>query len=72
MRNQTITKVLKKVEIESKEYSLGFSRLTSLPKRVRKNINLACIMRGENNDNSFKKYLGEMTKKEFINYLKLA
>jgi hypothetical protein len=72
MTTATITKILKKVETESKEYSLGFRRLTSLPTRVRRNINLTCILKGESNDNSMKEFLNTLSDQEFIKWLKLA
>ena len=72
MKTATITKTLKKVEAQPKEYSLGFKRLTVLPDRVRKNINLACIMKGEINDNSMKEFFNNITEQEYINWLKLA
>ena len=72
MTNSTITKTLKKVQNQPKEYSLGFRRLTVLPARVRKNLNLACIMNGETNNNSIKEYLNNLTEQEYINGLKLA
>lgn len=72
MTTATITKTLDKVNSQSSEYSLGFRRLTVLPLRVRKNLNLACILKGENNDNSIKDFLNTLTEEEFINWLKLA
>lgn len=72
MTTATITKILKKVEAESKEYSLGFRRLTALPVRVRKRINLACIMKGESNDNSMKLFFNNLTEQEYIDWLKNA
>lgn len=72
MKQATITKTLKKVNDQPKEYSLGFRRLTVLPKRVRANINMACILRGESNDNSMKDFLNGLTEQEYINWLKLA
>ena len=72
MTNSTITKTLKKVQNQPKEYSLGFRRLTVLPARVRKNLNLACIMNGETNNNSVKEYLNNLTEQEYIDWLKLA
>lgn len=72
MTTATITKTLKKVEAQPKEYSLGFKRLTVLPARVRKNINLSCIMKGESNDNSMKEFFNNITEQEYINWLKLA
>ena len=72
MTNTTITKTLLKLESQPKEYSLGFNRLTVLPIRVRKNINLACILKGENNNLSMKDFLNNLTNQEFINFLKLA
>lgn len=70
MTSSTITKTLKKVELQPTEYSLGFRRLTVLPTRVRKNINLSCILKGEINDNSIKEFLNNLTEKEYINWLK--
>ena len=72
MTNSTITKTLKKVQNQPKEYSIGFRRLTVLHARVRKNLNLACIMNGETNNNSIKEYLNNLTEQEYINWLKLA
>ncbi len=72
MTSSTITKILNKVNAQPSEYSLGFRRLTVLPLRVRKNINLACILKGESNDNSMKEYLNNLTENEFINWLKVA
>ena len=72
MTTSTITKTLYKVQSQPTEYSLGFRRLTSLPTRVRKNINLACVLKGENNDNSMKEFLNTITESDFINWLKLA
>jgi hypothetical protein len=72
MTSATITKTLAKVNNQNSEYSLGFRRLTALPLRVRRNINLACVLKGENNDNSMKSFLNELTEQEFINWLKLA
>ena len=72
MTKATITKTLETVNSQPTEYSLGFRRLTSLPVRVRRNINLACVLKGENNDNSMKEFLNTLTEQEFINWLKLA
>ena len=70
MTTATITKTLAKVNNQPIEYSLGFRRLSVLPLRVRKKINMACILKGESNDNSMKEFLNELTEKEFINWLK--
>lgn len=72
MTNATITKTLKKVAEQPSNYSLGFRRLAVLPTRVRKNTNLACILKGESNDNSIKEFLNNLTEEEYINWLKLA
>jgi hypothetical protein len=72
MTSATITKILDKVNTQPSDYSLGFRRLTSLPLRVRKNINLACILKGESNYNSMKDYLNNLNENEFINWLKVA
>ena len=50
--------------------SLGFQRMSVLPIRVRRNINLACVLRGESNDNLMKEFLNTLTEQEFINWLK--
>ncbi len=72
MTNAAITKTLNKLNSQSKEYSLGFNRWHVLPVRVKKSINLACILKGENNTNSMKEFLNNLTEQEYINYLKLA
>lgn len=72
MKTAEITKTVNKVNAQPVEYSLGFKRLTVLPVRVRRNINLACVLKGENNDNSMKEFLNTLTEQEFINWLKLA
>jgi hypothetical protein len=72
MTTATITKTLAKVNDQPAEYSTGFKRLTSLPLRVRHNVILACVLKGENNDNSMKDFLNNLTEQEFINWLKLA
>ena len=72
MTTATITKTLAKVNAQSSEYSLGFRRLTVLPVRVRNNVNLACVLNGENNDNSMKDFLNNLTDQQFINWLKTA
>ena len=61
MTTATITKTLAKVNNQPIEYSLGFRRLSVLPLRVRKKINMACILKGESNDNSMKEFLNELT-----------
>ena len=72
MTTATITKTLAKVNAQPSEYSLGFRRLTVLPVRVRRNVNLACVLKGESNDNSMKEFLNNLTEQEFINWLKVA
>ena len=72
MKTAEITKTVNKVNAQPVKYSLGFRRLTSLPIRVRRNINLACVLKGESNDNSMKEFLNTLNEKEFINWLKLA
>lgn len=72
MTTATITKTLAKVNAQPSEYSLGFRRLTALPLRVRHNINLACVVKGESNDNSMKEFLNNLTEQEFINWLNIA
>ena len=72
MRTIEITKIVNKVNAQPVEYSLGFKRLTVLPIRVRRNINLACVLKGENNDNSMKEFLNTLSEQEFINWLRLV
>jgi len=72
MTTATITKTLQKLAEQPSNYPLGFRRLTVLPVRVRKNINLACIVKDESNDTSMKEYLNDLTEQEYINWLKLA
>ena len=72
MTTATITKTLTKVNAQPLNYSLGFRRLTVLPLRVRRNINLACVLKGETNQNSIKEFLNNLTEQEFINWLKFA
>lgn len=72
MTASTITKTLDKVNSRSSKYSLGFRRLTSLPKRVRRDINLACVLRGESNDSSMIEYFNNLTEQEYVNWLKIA
>ena len=72
MKTAEITKTVNKVNAQPAEYSLGFKRLTVLPVRVRRNINLACVLKGESNDNSMKEFLSTLTEQEFINWLKVA
>lgn len=72
MKTAEITKTVNKVNNQPAEYSLGFKRLTVLPVRVRRSINLACVLKGESNDNSMKEFLNTLTEQEFINWLKLA
>jgi hypothetical protein len=72
MTTATITKTLAKVNAQPSEYSLGFRRLTVLPVRVRHNVNLACVFKGESNDNSMKEFLNNLTEQEYINWLKVA
>ena len=64
-----IKKTLEKVNAQPTEYSLGFRRLTVLPLRVRNNINIACVLRGESNTNSMKAFLNDLTDQEYANWL---
>jgi hypothetical protein len=72
MTTATITKTLAKINAQPLNYSLGFRRLTVLPLRVRRNIILACVLKGESNQNSMKEFLNNLTEQEFINWLKVA
>ena len=72
MTQGAITKTLARLNNQPSNYSIGFRRLTVLPKRVRKNINMACVLKGESNDNSIKDFFNELTEQEYINWLRLA
>ena len=72
MTTARITKTLAKVNAQPSEYSLGFRRLIALPVRVRHNVNLSCVLKGESNDKSMKDLLNKLTEQEFINWLKVA
>ena len=73
MTTAVITKTLEKISNEPKEYSLGFRRWVCLPKRVKRDIYInCCFLRGENNIDSMKKFLNDLTEQEFINWMKLA
>ena len=71
MTNATITKTIAKVKAQPSEYSLGFRRLTVLPRRVRNNIALACVLQGFFNNNTIKEFLNNLTDQEYINWLSL-
>jgi hypothetical protein len=71
MTNSVITKTIQKVNEQPSIYSLGFRRLTALPKRIRANVGLACILKGESNNLSMKAFLNDLTEQEFINWLKV-
>ena len=70
MINSLITKTLKRLEEQPKEYSLGSKRFYALPKKVRKQINLYRLIRRESNNDSIKELFNNMTEKEYINWLK--
>jgi hypothetical protein len=72
MTQGAITKTLARLNNQPSNYSIGFRRLTVLPKRVRKNINMTCVLKGESNDNSMKDFFNELTEQEYINWLRLA
>lgn len=74
MNAASITKTLAKLNTESSEYSLGFKRLISLPQRVRAkyalSANIDCNWDGLKAHNMQVSFLGELTEKEFINWMK--
>lgn len=73
MNEASITKILKKIDNEPREYSLGFKRLTVLPNRVRKNFGIACVLRGDKLNEVHKNqvsFLESLTDQEYINWLK--
>ena len=76
MNAATITKTLKKASVQPSNYSLGFRRLTALPSRVKRAFDLAANLKSNwdgrqafGNQTSF---LGGLTEKEYINWLRLA
>ena len=73
---KTVNKLNERLELAKTDAfytaSLGFQRISVLPTRVRRNINLACVLKGESNDTSMKEYLNTLTEQEFINWLKVA
>lgn len=76
MTTATITKTLKKLENQPREYSLGFRRLIVLPVRVRRAFDLAANLktnwdRKEALENQ-KTFLGSLTNDEYKNWLKTA
>lgn len=72
MTKQTITKILFKFASQPLEYSLGFRRYSVLPVRIKQNINLACILRGENSHHdSFLPLFNLLTEQEFLNWLEI-
>ena len=76
MKNSTITNTLNKCNEESKEYSLGFRRLTALPIRVRRNLDLHYNLKFKFDSNKAmkkeKEFLQKLTEQEFITFLRLA
>jgi hypothetical protein len=76
MTTATITKTINKLNvlINTSEYSLGFNRLSVLPSRVRRALDLAIYLKTESiNTHSFKvDFFQKMNEQEYINYLKTA
>ena len=76
MNNSTITKTLKKVNANSKEYSLGFSRLYALPRKVKRAFDLAANLQtnwdGRKALDNQTTFLESLTDQEYINWLKTA
>ena len=74
MNKATITKVIKKIEIQSDEYSLGFRRLHALPIKARKAFNLACFAEGidiKDCHSEQKEFLNSLTDDQFKDWLKV-
>lgn len=74
MINSVITKVLQSVENEPLEYSLGFRRLISLPRKTRLSFDIAANLKtdwdsGKAHQNQ-KDFLGSLSESEFIEWLK--
>lgn len=76
MNTATITKVLKRVESASNEYSLGFRRLIALPARTKQSFDLAANLEtkfdGQKALNNQKAFLESLTEKEFTNWLMIS
>jgi len=77
MKETQITKTLKEVKslTEKENHSIGFCRLSSLPKRIRKALNLSHLINGgcvTTAHSSQVNFFESMTDSEFVNYLKLA
>jgi hypothetical protein len=72
MKQSQVTKTIALLKEQPAIYTSGFNRLAVLPKRVRRDINLACILRGETNNNSMITFFESLTEDEYINWLKNA
>ena len=72
MNQAQVTKTIKLLEEQPAIYTTGFNRMAVLPQRVRRDINIACVLRGESNTNSMKIFLESLTEQEYINWLKNA
>jgi hypothetical protein len=72
MTTATITKTLQKVADQPSEYTLGFRRWSSLPRRVCGNVITACVLKGETSTQPAIKFLNDLTDSEFTNWLKSA
>ncbi len=74
MKASSITKTLKKKQLQDNKMSLGFRRYLVLPNRVRKNIQLAHFLKtGSTNWHSATvEFFQEMSQEEYLAYLKQA
>lgn len=74
MTTATITKTLNKLNLQNKNYSLGFNRFSVLPTRVRKAINLAHLLNtgNTNTHNTVVSFFNSLTELEYVNYLKIS
>lgn len=72
MNKTTITKVLKKIESDNENYSIGFKRLMALPAKTRKGMGAKAIYDGvEINEVTAKckAFLESLTESEFKNWM---
>ena len=74
MIQSEITILLREIEEQPKEYSLGFRRLLSLPKKVRRNFdldeNIKTNWDGGKAHQNQKLFLEQLNEAELINWLK--
>jgi hypothetical protein len=78
MKKSTITKTINKLnsnlENELGKVSLGFKRLSVLPKRIRRSLDLAIYLENGNTNTHDAKvsFFENMSESEYLKYLKIA